>query len=173
MPFAVSIEQITNFYGSKDEAVLQAILETFGDDLDRFDEQFDDDESQPTMREIAKIYFNGEAPTDTDGYKYWYFLHFLSRYFGQNLSNAHWSPASPDPLNNLGCCQSYYLPVNLPYPYDFPIVYTLQNEDLESADRSMKEQLLRKEVGDEQAKVFFSWTKTARQNNLDLMFFYF
>jgi hypothetical protein len=129
MVWAVDTDKLRAVAGSKDEKLRRMIGGRFKRQLASLDESFDD----PTAYEALRQIVDGTVPKGAPGAVYRYAFKLLVEHFGRFLDNSAVCPwNSPDfgPVNAalaaMGVAfevDTFYgtsLPVELPYPDDFP-----------------------------------------------------
>ena len=95
--FAVDLSQVSWAVGSRNQPLLNILIEEFEDDFEQYDEMaanFHDDEDPDdplTMRTALTQMIMGDAYNKQLGFMYGYALEFLCLHFGERLPNREWS----------------------------------------------------------------------------------
>jgi hypothetical protein len=160
--YAVSVERLKGVIGSRDEGLIEAIVEGQEGFLESIDDI--DDEAETTCAEAVAELINGEVSEDAPGYLYGYALEAICSHLGEELPNvcpisgaSDWieevdevleRKGIPVRLNRLVYADS---PVEIPEPDDYPFigewtaaevagaVAAFQTADLTDVDEEMAE----------------------------------
>lgn len=130
MVWAVDTDRLKQAAGSKDEKLRRMIGGRFKRDLARLDDLF----SEPTAYEALKQIIDGTVPDGARGAAYAYAFKLLVEHFGSFLDNSAvypWNSEDIKPIDGalaamgvpfkLNSFYGFSLPVELPYPDDFPM----------------------------------------------------
>jgi hypothetical protein len=132
MVWAVDTNQLKQAAGSKDETLLRTIAERFASDFAQLDDIFED--SELSAYEALRQIIDGTIPERARGSLYAYAFECLVSHFGASLDNSAvmpWSRPDFEPVDRaleamgapfkMGALYDFNLPVELPYPDDFPL----------------------------------------------------
>jgi hypothetical protein len=128
VPYAVDLNQLRAALGSKDEALLTAILES---DPERFEE--DEDEGELSLRAALRHLVMGLNRRNDSGYQYGYALEHLCAYLGERLDSDEWESIRWEVLEETGMVEIMEgngSPVRLSRINDFPSLGHLTPEQV-------------------------------------------
>jgi hypothetical protein len=191
MPFAVSIAQVQEVFGSHDQALANELKHRFATLFEQ-DEDYDDEDGEALSLEqaLGEIIDGQELPPEF-GHKYGYAVKILCEHFGRHLPNeafssvgSEWIDEIEDVLADSGVSsvdfslQEHLMyrgsPVPIPRPDDFPAVGYLKLNELAPALRAMQganfttaEAEHREALAEVQ-----SWLETCIELKSDLVCFY-
>lgn len=131
--YAVSLERLKEVVGSRDQAMIDAIVEAHEDFLDSIDE-IDEDLELTCADAVAKL-INGELSEEVPGYLYGYAIEAICAHIGEELPNICPIAGASDWIEEVdallerkgipvGLNQLVYggAPVPIPEPDDYPFI---------------------------------------------------
>lgn len=174
MPYRINISKIEGLYGTQNTELKTNIIQACSSEFNRLDEDFETEDGWLESRTIMEAFLNGALEKiEYNSAKHWYIVELLIRGFGQDLDNGSWYPANIDPLYGLSEFRMYLIEkqgkINLKSPDDFPVVFTIENGNLDEALNSIKTNY--SDSG--QVNEFVSWVREAKDQDQDLVLYYY
>ena len=164
-PYLVDIPEIAKVYASKDEALLNSIVQAEKKALQEIRDLADSEDSP--LDALKEIIF-GNIDANKDGEIYAFVTEVLCKHFGTVAKADHWQDLSMNWLMDVNL--SAALPVKaLPLPKTFPYVLSLRYRDLEDFVDIMGALDLEEEKWAE----FENWINACHQKQKDLILFFY
>jgi hypothetical protein len=174
--FAVDLPEIERLVGSKDESVVQGVLDHNAEFFDEEEDEYDDDEL--FLSEAVRQLVMGEPLDSEDTHQYGYALQELCDTFGELLPCDAWSGVRWGSVE--GCGLEGLLtrtgpPVKLPLQSDdFPKVGHLRRGAELATALAAAQSKLETTEGElvELLEEYIGWLEEATETDRDLVFFY-
>lgn len=125
---------------------------------------------EPVLQ-ILKDMLNGKGFEAEYDYLYWYIFEKIFLLHGSSLNNSQWYPTDLSELGKLKALKIFDLQLeNIPYPDDFPLVYSCRSEDIEALRIEVSEIISDSAQRDQ----FLSWIDACNSgDNNDLVLYYY
>ena len=201
-PFAVRLPQIRKAVGSRSKSILRDLREEFEDELaedrEQVEEANEDDEFDPelSLQDALRHLILDEERWDYEGAKYGYAVEMICSFFGEILSNDHWtgmtlswvetindslleSGVSAETFSIFGHLFFRGSPVEIPEIEDFPCIgFVTLSEIPDVLDTLTDKQLslIKSEDGDRiraALRQVREWLETCQRDKADLVCFYY
>lgn len=201
-PFAVSIHQIRSVIGSRSKSILLELREEFEDELqedrEAVDEANSDDEFDPELAldDALRHLIMDEERWDYEGPKYGFALEMLCSFYGEFLTNDHWSEIHwewaetvHDALVEIGVDAELFsvfnfligrgAPVSIPDIEEFPYIGYVELDEIPSILAALSDKRFSAIQGEDAQAVRDSllqvraWLETCRREKSDLVCFYY
>lgn len=139
---------------------------------DSLDNDLKVDAGWASAQTILKDFLDGKPfATGHDSAKHWYIVELLCNGLGKELPNNEWENSSVDDFYNYDEFRMYFLGtdalVRLPSPVSTPLVFTVENANLENA----KLRIDRSSHSVDEKIQFLDWVQTTMDDDNDLIFF--
>jgi hypothetical protein len=202
MPFAVKLSQIRKAVGSKSKSLLRDLREEFEDELaedrEQVEEANEDDEFDPelALEDALGHLIMDEERWDYEGAKYGYVIEMICSFFGEFLSNDHWTgiplawtEAIDDALQEIGVpAETFSIfshlfyrgsPVEIPDIDDFPCIGYVTQAEIPAALAELTDERFKGIKHDNENEIRVSlvqvreWLETCQRDKTDLVCFYY
>jgi hypothetical protein len=134
MFFAVDVAKLKGLYGSKNDALLEEVLESQAEEIEDndgfFEDEIEDGDSPDTATALRDI-FHGNPQRDAEGAMYGYALKIICMHIGQPIYGGEENVAdvSAHPYDSL--LMKSGIPIPIPEPSDFPVIGYLDFNQLD------------------------------------------
>lgn len=172
-PYRIDLQKITALYGSGNEA----LPEKLGEQLESLDEDFEPEDGWEAAEEILGNFLRGDDQffePEENSAKHWYILEMLMGEFGSFLANDAWYPnRNTDDFYDNNEFKLFMFDredqLDLEGPDDFPTVFTVFRNDLDSAISKISAG----EMEREEKQQCISWLEDAKKHGEDLVLYYY
>lgn len=176
LPYRIDLTDIEDLFGVSKTipAIKDRIMQSAPHGAGLLDRDFPVEDGWMKAEDILINFLDGVVVNYGENTtKHWYVIELLIQMFGQSLPNAQWYPAGIDPFYSIDCFRMYRIAknrtFNLPSPDGFPAVFSVEYNLLDEA----LEQIKQADFDPAQIAEFESWVQLAKEDEQDLVLFYF
>ncbi|MCB1176102.1 MAG: hypothetical protein KDK36_00865 [Leptospiraceae bacterium] len=169
--YTIQLDELERKFVSWDERVFEQVSTSYRDILDRYNEDFEYEIKEwgcPNSYKCLDEIIMRKIKYRKNGFLYCYVFELICRSLGHKLNNSELYPLGGskyiDFLDNWA-----KPPFGIPLADDFPIVYTIYENDFE--DLKVKTSLSKLE--DNEKKQFISWVDEAKESKSELILYYY
>lgn len=171
MAYQVDLNILENYYGTKELASIQKLIELYQSELESLDEDFEVEDGWKSAEDILRNFLLGTLESiENETAKHWYILELLIGECGKILDNGACFSMLRDPFFGYDEFEIFSLSktekFKIEWPDDFPLAFTIENKNLQLALDRVKE-----DYEQEQVDEFERWVKGAQADKEDLVLF--
>lgn len=171
-PYRIHLSSIRSARGGLSADLTDRILDQSTDYCNSLDDDLNPQEGWIAAKQILSDFLKGTSlDFGNNSAKHWYIVELLCNGFGKQLDHDQWTHVNLNDFYDYDEFRMYYLgmdaAVYIPAPTDFPLVFTIENAQLERAKLNMDNSY----HSDAQKNQFIDWVQTALDNNQDLVLF--